>query len=905
MTQGFKLKVVAFDNIATMRKALGDDREYSASIVDDTFKTSFSTGKFSIVEPPFDLYSLATMPENSSQLSPIIDAMEVNIERLGYRIVPREGFPSEEVAWDGELKRQRSTLKNFFANAVLEATQTFTSLRGNVRRDLETTGCGFVEVLENIKTGKPAGLNHLPSWTMRLTNEDDEFTDCIVKRAVQREDGSWNIEPFPYMKRFRRYVQVSSTTCKAVYFKEWNDPRVINRETGEVIENGSPNDPRAAHSVIYFKLYCTRSAYGLPRWIGSLMPIVGNRAAETINYTTFRNNNIPALMLLATNVNITDSSVARIREFIEQQISGKANYSQILLVEGEPMSEGMRDPGTMKLEIKELTQSQHTDSMFKNYMSYNDDKIRRAFRLPPLLLGDSTDYTRSCYSEDTETLTETGWKRHFDISDDEKIAAYDPTTGEMKFVVPEKKLTYQVEDVMMYHVHGKTTDFMITPEHTVLVSRPNKDAWKSFQMKEMPYGRFDVLTSPALWNGNEVASFCLSTPDECRIEREHDHLSECRADDWLEYLGYFISEGKFVDGDCSEAPRRVEMSWKDEPARTKMIKCFDRLGLKYSSHCDEYGTTRFSISNNYLCEWLKNNIGVHPQDRFIPREYMTLSRRQLTILMDALLLCGGTADIRFGRSVRKYCTPSNVLADQVQQMLVQLGYRASVGKNGVEYRVSFVPKRVATLRSKKAGRLPSSVDRVLYSGVVYCYSVPGYGFFVTRRNGKVAIQGNTADTSKRVAEEQMFMPERDMNDTIWNQTIVPALDVSSMILKTNTPNVTDNYELTQLLSTAERSGGLSPYISRIIVEDVLGRSLPPISSEFPQDVPFTMTMLREQLAANIAVAEANGAKVDQTTKSLSDDDIKKQLEVVIELAKGREGVPSSLVDSLQSIVNSI
>ena len=557
--EGFNLKVTAFQGTETIRKALSDKRESSNALPEDPFSSLYTkTGSLAAIEPPYDLYALATMPENSSQLGPIIDAMDVNIEKLGYRVVPREGLPSEESAWDSTMKRDRSVLRNFFMNAVLESTETFTSMRSLVRNDLETTGNGYVEVLENLISKKPAGLVHLPAWTMRLTKEDEGFTDCIVKRATQDDNGAWKIEDFPYSKRFRRYIQQSSTTGKFVYFKEWNDPRNVDRDTGEVIVGEVPPEKKLAHAVIHFKLYCTRSPYGMPRWIGCLMPIIGNRSAETINYITFRNNNVPAMMMLATNVNVTDASTTRIREFIEQQISGKANYAQILLVEAEPMTEGMRDPGTMKLEIKELTQSQHTDAMFKNYMEYNDNKIRRAFRLPPILLGDSTDYTRA-----------------------------------------------------------------------------------------------------------------------------------------------------------------------------------------------------------------------------------------------------------------------------------------------------------------------------------------------------------VADTSKRISEEQIFLPARDLNDTIWNQTVVPALGVASMLLRSNTPNVTDNYELTQLLATAERSGGLSPFIARIIVEDVLGKSLPPIPDDIDANSPFTMTMLKTKLDADIAIAEAGGKIVSDTTKSMSTDDIKKQLELVIALAKGNEKVPVELVDTLVSLVESV
>lgn len=508
-----------------------DARGVTRELPEDPFTSLYGQGE--IIEPPYDLFTLAIMPEVSSELGPAIDAMTVNIAKMGHRIVPRDGMKQGEEALDAQIREEISKVQNFFTNAVLEPTETFTTFRANLRIDLESTGNAYFEVLPNVLTGEPAGLNHLPSWQMRLRKEDEEMTEHEVLRSVRGADGTWSIQSFPYSKRFRRYVQIRESENAKVYFKEWGDPRSISKIDGHVftdeeMSSSDWHDGLLATEVVHVRLYCPRSPYGLPRWIGNLFTVFGNRAAEVINYTTFRSNNIPAMMLMATNVQLTEASIERIRKFVEERIQGDDNYSTILLVEGEPISEGMKDPGTMKLEVKELTQVQHTDALFVNYMERNDDKIRRSFRLPPIFMGRAEDYTRA-----------------------------------------------------------------------------------------------------------------------------------------------------------------------------------------------------------------------------------------------------------------------------------------------------------------------------------------------------------TADSSRKVGEEQVFRPERNEDDSVWNQTVVPALGASHVVFKSNTPDITDNYELTQLLAVAEQSGGLSPEISRIITEDVLGRELPPISDEIDKNIPFSLTMLREEasLALDSAgISQGDAVKQLEKLKMMMDDD---------------------------------
>lgn len=145
---------------------------------------------------------------------------------------------------------------------------------------------------------------------------------------------------------------------------------------------------------MHWKIYSPRSPYGIPRYIGALLSIQGNRSAEEINYNTFKNNNIPSMALLVSNGMLSDGSVDRVQSFVEESITSSTNFSRFLILEAEGVSD-VGDSVTAKLDIKPLTQNQHTDALFQNYTEKNEARVRRAFRLPPIFVGRADEYTRS------------------------------------------------------------------------------------------------------------------------------------------------------------------------------------------------------------------------------------------------------------------------------------------------------------------------------------------------------------------------------------------------------------------------------------------------------------------------------------------------------------------------------
>lgn len=419
----------------------------------DPFVRLEKSGK--ILRPPFDPLLLAVLPENSTEVGPAVDAMAVNCEGFGWELDPRIPV-NESTAIEvlEALAQERVKAENFFA-AACQDENDFDDLRDKLRRDFETTGMFYAEFLEVPGDGTLDGLNHLPSWTMRLGRLDHSRTEYVAKRVNKEvrlvelpqeppadspdlpetdvEEGldevrkrryeeqvSYTIVEETRWKRFRRYVQKHEG--KTTWFKELGDPRLIDCRNGEIVEreklgedhgDGAKVEPRftlagdnivikdgttgfpvglAANPVKHLDLYSTRSSYGLPRYIGNLFSIFGSRAADEINYVTFKNQNVPNIVIAVSNGQLTEESADRIEEFLES-IQSDDNYSKILLLEAEPVMEGMRDPGTVRIELKPLTKDQHSDALFVNYQNNNDERTRRSWRFPPIFVGKSEDFT--------------------------------------------------------------------------------------------------------------------------------------------------------------------------------------------------------------------------------------------------------------------------------------------------------------------------------------------------------------------------------------------------------------------------------------------------------------------------------------------------------------------------------
>jgi len=865
------------------------------------------------LDPPYDFSTLCSFFENSSALRQNIDAMATNVDGFGHRFQPVLDFtapdineqirdlllranidkddkapddlltltgkqlqaatPSDEVVEETKVRwKQIATIERGRAECFFEFVNPlvpFTEVRTATRESLELMGNAGWEVIREDPAdveSKVSQVYHVPFVNVRLIRADKKPTE--VEMTVRRD--AIHFAKVTVQRFFRRYVRETGTT--RLYFKEFGDPRIVSQKTGTIYESleamqdeqNEGKDAKLASEFFHWKVRSPISAYGIPRWIGTLLAVLGSRAAEEVNFLYFDNKAIPAMVLLVSGGRVSEEAVTRLESYIEDRIKGRENFHKIMVIEGLPadadVSEGdIEASGKLRLELKPLLNDLPQDALFQNYDANNIKKIGRSFRIPQLLTGDTKDMNRSCYTDDTETLTENGWKLIDAIAPDEKVAAYDPEQHRIEFVVPAERHVHEVEDELLYHFETAHTDVMVTAEHKMLM-RPYyerseaESAWRGVEAKALTNTRFRFRVAPDVgtWRARGLAPlFKIPKIDSCVVQRKDGHKHEpIKIDDFLEFLGYWISGGSLLQTQDPMSPYWVTLSQKKPAIREKIQALLVRMAVRHSIQEGRDGTTRWKISNKCLRDWLLKNCGGKSGDKRIPAEIMQSSEHHLRIIYQALMDGDGTVDSRENCTARIYYTKSTMLADQVQEIALLLGYRTRITPGVGVWRVEHSEHNETCLRRDTHLKL------VPYTGRVYCFSVPSHGYFVTRRNGKVAIQGNTAEVAQAVAEEQVFQPARDAFDKVMDRHFLTSLLVHFWRFETRAPVQRIPNDLVDNAKKALDAGGMVPNEARKLLSDAFSMPLDHIDEDWAKLPPkLAITAAR---AGEMAQSEDDG-----------------------------------------------
>jgi len=367
----------------------------SGSKIEDPFQNLYGTAApDKLVAPPYNPLTLAQMVEISGPLNALITAMETNVEGFGWDLVkaPHVRDDPNFSEDNAEAKKEKYTLEALFN--YCNPDEDFTKLRKRLRRDLEGTGFAGIEIVRN-RGGEIAEFYIIPSYTLRMSYPDEEFTEFT--QMVRDENGRY-IER-KSKKKFRRFAQQLSGD-KKVWFKEFGDPRDINCNTGKV--GDSISEDNRANELLFFKLPCAYSPYGLPRWMGHIMGIFGSRKAEEINFLFFDNKTIPPLVITVSGGALTSESMTKLQDIFEKELKGVDNFHKALVIEASPANVGLIEGekvSPVKIDVKPLTQFIQDDGLFMDYRKENTKDLSASFRLPPIYSGRSDDYTRATAME--------------------------------------------------------------------------------------------------------------------------------------------------------------------------------------------------------------------------------------------------------------------------------------------------------------------------------------------------------------------------------------------------------------------------------------------------------------------------------------------------------------------------
>lgn len=349
-----------------------------------------------------------------------------------------------------------------------------------------------------------------------------------------------------------------------------------------------------------------------------------------------------------------------------------------------------------------------------------------------------------CYSEDTEVLTKRGWLKHNDLEENDIIATYD--TKKDKIIWDGFEYLWEQEyRGKMIEVDGKLTNFMVSPEHSVWVNRlkGNKvqeyEKLKAKDLLTLKNNRFRVRISAE--NENRVGEKFFNVPYYyCDRKDRPEANTKVDVKVWLQFLAWFISEGSATNNRSWE----INLTQAKDRYTDEIDKVLEQLPYKVhrKEFITQWGNTQvvWQITCKELCLWLRENCGVHSQNKKIPDFVFDCSTEDQELFLRTLLLGDGSR-VNSNRSP-VYGSQSKKLLDQVQHLAVSLGYYSSTSfyeKDNIG-RTSIIPKREIELHRD------NNVKEIDYEGKIYCLKT-STGFYVTRRKGKIAVQGNTEPTA--------------------------------------------------------------------------------------------------------------------------------------------------------------
>lgn len=341
------------------------------------------------LNPSFSFEQLAKIVQGSNTLRQCIESYVVNIESYGHTL---EYIGAEGKEDKPQVQAEKVMLESFLSNCSPELS--LREIRERSRWDMETYAVRFFE-LSRDRAGRFVLFDHVPGMTMRRTRRETIPTDVVIE-VPNPADPSQMIKKTA-TRNFCRFVQMSygAGGWKKVYFKEFGDPRSISPENGEV--DNSLSVEQQATEILMLNLYTPGQVYGLPRWFGQLPSILGSREAEIVNLNFFKENAIPAMVVLCSGGALTKTSFDAVDQYMNA-IRGKKAMNRILVLEAQAddvTGSIDKSAGSTRVDMKPMGSDRQQDALFSKYDDANQAKVRSSFRLPPIYTGRAEDYTRA------------------------------------------------------------------------------------------------------------------------------------------------------------------------------------------------------------------------------------------------------------------------------------------------------------------------------------------------------------------------------------------------------------------------------------------------------------------------------------------------------------------------------
>ncbi|RLJ70397.1 GTP cyclohydrolase I [Hydrogenivirga caldilitoris] len=349
-----------------------------------------------------------------------------------------------------------------------------------------------------------------------------------------------------------------------------------------------------------------------------------------------------------------------------------------------------------------------------------------------------------CYSEDTEILTDQGWKLFKELNGTEKVAQVYPDTLEIEFTEPVMYHRYPYKGYMI-NFRNKSLNLLVSPDHKMLFSTDwifsksrRENVWLTERADKL-LGRTIIVPQAGIMKGKEKEYFEIESEDSVSYYGNtalKTRALKVNANTFLKFLGMYLAEGCVYENP-NYRMHKVRIVQKEGYKAELMESVLREMPFKVFKHRRTNGVVEFFINSKALCNFL-SPLG-KSKDKRLPKEIFNLSPDQKLLFLQYYSL--GDGYIKPNGKLH-LVSKSKKLMDDIQALLVTIGISTTVYESYTNDQVYY---RLET-RGDKQGRYKfySKVRESLkepYEGYIYSVTVPS-GFILVRREGRTAISGN-------------------------------------------------------------------------------------------------------------------------------------------------------------------
>lgn len=372
---------------------------------------------------------------------------------------------------------------------------------------------------------------------------------------------------------------------------------------------------------------------------------------------------------------------------------------------------------------------------------------------------------RTCYSEDTEVLTFSGWKYFKDVSKYECVLTYNPKTNKLEWDLPN--IFSKTIDDEMIEIDHPNIKLKVTKDHRIYQSSSASKKYSFITaaqlagIEKIPSSKQSRFRIPKYFNGATKSEH--ATPESYTYSKyikqggnpkHEDKLVTVQIPcnkDFIVIAGAYISEGHSFHGEKYKCGSYCQIT-QDEvsPLYKNVIQALNNLQWKYTISCDPRKPNikwiQFGRGQCFV-ECFDKLFGKGSANKHLPENFRNFPKEYLEILVKNLYLGDGSHSIT---RKERYLSISKQLLDELQQVFILLGKNASY---------TFDANISQKCSLEESSRDSWIIDRKKHVKIlpkcqqtVWCTQTKT-GIICVRYKGKVCWCGNCYKSEDRITED--------------------------------------------------------------------------------------------------------------------------------------------------------